>query len=309
MHKSTVTVVVPVHNEQTNVPVLAAKLQQVFTPLDYEYNVIFIDDGSTDKTVEVLKQLSASDNRIGYISFSRNFGHQAALKAGLDHANGDCVISMDGDMQHPPALIPAFLEKWKEGYDVVYTLREEDPQLDYFKKTSSRLFYRTMNRLSEIEMEKGSADFRLLDRKVVDVLRNLPENELFFRGLVKWAGFSQFAMEYTPDKRHSGESKYNLKKMMRLALQGITSFSIKPLYLAIYLGLTISLLAVLYVPYALYGHYMGHARPGWASIIVTIAFFGGMQLMILGIIGLYLGKLFMQSKNRPVYLVRESKLS
>jgi dolichol-phosphate mannosyltransferase len=307
--KKLVSVVVPVHNERGNVTVLAGVLQNLFATLPYNYNVIFVNDGSTDDTIGVIKQLCTTDPAIRYISFSRNFGHQAALKAGLDMANGDCVISMDGDMQHPPEMIPLFLEKWEEGYDVVYTLRKEDPKQGYFKKTSSSLFYDAMNRLSDVEIEKGSADFRLLNRNVVEVLRNLPEYDLFFRGLVKWTGFNQVAIEYDPAQRLSGVSKYTFKKMVRFALQGITAFSIKPLYVATYLGFAISMLAILYVPYALYGYYLGHARSGWTSIIMTIAFFGGMQLMILGIIGLYLGKLFIQSKKRPVYIVKESNLS
>lgn len=306
--KKSVTIVVPVYNEKDNVTILTHMLGQLFASQPYDYSVIFVDDGSTDCTIEVLKHLSATDRHVRYISFSRNFGHQAALKAGLDMAEGDCVISMDGDMQHPPELLPRLLEKWEEGFDVVYTVRMEDRKLGYFKRVSSDFFYKTMNRLSELEVEKGSADFRLLNRNVVEVLRNLPETDLFFRGLVKWAGFKQTAIGYEPGQRFSGVSKYNLKKMLRFALQGITAFSTKPLYLATYIGLLMSMLAVLYVPYALYGYFWGHARPGWTSVIMTIAFLGGMQLMILGIIGLYLGKTFMQSKQRPVYIVRESNL-
>lgn len=304
-----VSIVVPVYNERENVTILAETLQKTFAGLPYSYNVIFVDDGSADGTIDALKQLSANDSHFRYISFSRNFGHQAALKAGLDMADGDCVISMDGDMQHPPDLIPVLLEKWAEGYDVVYTVRKEDPNLGYFKKTSSDLFYSILNRLSDISIEKGSADFRLLNKNVVHVLRNLQEYDLFFRGLVKWSGFKQLAVEYDPATRKNGVSKYTFKKMMRFALQGITSFSIRPLYAATYVGFLFSLVAILYVPYALYSYLMGHVISGWTSIIVTIAFFGGLQLMILGIIGIYLGKLFMQSKHRPVYIVKESNIA
>ena len=307
--KKHVSVVIPVYNESGNVVLVANTLQQIFASLPYTYQVIFVNDGSSDNTIDVIKQLAASNEAIRYISFSRNFGHQAALKAGLDMADGDCVISMDGDMQHPPEMIPLFLEKWEQGADVVYTLRQEDKSLSPFKRKSSNLFYSIVNRLSDVEIEKGSADFRLLNRNVVEVLRNLPEYDLFFRGLVKWTGFTQVAIEYEAAQRFSGTSKYTFKKMVRFALQGITAFSIKPLYIATYLGFIISLLAVLYIPYAMYGLYVGHARSGWASVIVTIAFFGGMQLMILGIIGLYLGKLFVQSKKRPVYIVKESNIS
>ncbi|BAV04850.1 dolichol-phosphate mannosyltransferase [Filimonas lacunae] len=303
-----VSIVVPVHNEQNNVPVLIAAIDKQFSDLPYDYNLLFVDDGSTDDTVAVIKMQCLLNDNIRFISFSRNFGHQAALKAGLDAAYGDCVISMDGDMQHPPDLIPVLLNKWEEGYDVVYTLRQEDPTLSSFKRLSSGMFYRVINSLSEVKIESGSADFRLVSKKVVKVLREFTEADLFFRGLVKWAGFNQTAVEYVPERRFSGASKYTLKKMVRFALQGITSFSVKPLYVAIYPGLIISLLSVLYVPYAIYSYYSGHVTPGWASIIVTIAFFGGIQLMILGVIGLYLGKLFTQIKNRPVYLVKESNI-
>ncbi|GGH81522.1 dolichol-phosphate mannosyltransferase [Filimonas zeae] len=304
-----VSVVVPVYNEKDNVVLLSQTLRDTFAVLPYRYNTIFVDDGSTDGTADVIRRLAAENKHVRYISFSRNFGHQAALKAGLDMADGDCVISMDGDMQHPPELIPVMLQKWEEGYDVVYTLRREDENLSYFKRTTSNAFYSMLNRLSDITIEKGAADFRLLNRNVVEVVRNFQESDLFFRGLVKWSGFKQLGIEYDPAKRNSGVSKYTFKKMMRFALQGITSFSTKPLYAAIYLGFVFSLLALLYIPYVLYSYWMGHVISGWASIIVTIAFFGGMQLMILGIIGLYLGKLFMQSKKRPIYIVKESNIS
>jgi dolichol-phosphate mannosyltransferase len=173
---------------------------------------------------------------VRYLSFSRNFGHQFALKAGLDYADGDCVISMDGDMQHPPELIPAMLEGWEQGNDVVYTIREEDKQLPYGKRQSSKLFYNLLNNLSDIELEEGSADFRLLSSQVVSIIRNLKEYDIFFRGMVKWMGFSQMAIRYQPAERKHGASKYTFKKMVRLALQGITSFSTKPLYIATYLG-------------------------------------------------------------------------
>lgn len=303
-----VSIIVPVHNEQYNVPIVTNALQNMFAQLNYRYEIIFVDDGSTDGTLAVLKQQASLYPEVRFVSFSRNFGHQAALKAGLDMANGDCVISMDGDMQHPPELVPLLLEKWKDGYDVVYTVRREDENLSYGKRKTSNLFYSLLNGLSDIDIEKGTADFRLLNRNVVNVLRNLQEYDLFFRGLVKWAGFKQMAIEYTPAQRRTGVSKYNYKKMMRFALQGITSFSTKPLYAATYIGFLFSLLSTLYIPYVGYSYFFGQKVSGWASVIVTIAFFGGLQLMILGIIGIYLGKLFMQSKQRPVYIVKESNL-
>lgn len=303
-----VTIIVPVHNERDNVAAMAKTIKRIFTDLPYRYNLLFVDDGSSDNTLQEIKKLTVQDENIRYISFSRNFGHQAAIKAGVDKADGDCVITMDGDMQHPPHLIPRLLEKWEEGYDVVYTVRKEDKNLPFLKRATSNLFYRVLNWLSDIRLEKGTADFRLMNRNVVNVLKNLQEFEPFFRGLVKWAGFKQLPFEYQPDQRKSGASKYTSKKMIRFALQGITSFSIRPLYAATYIGFTFAALSTLYIPYALHSYYFGYTISGWTSVIVTIIFFGGLQLMILGIIGIYLGKLFMQNKHRPVYIVKESNI-
>lgn len=303
-----VSIIIPVHNEKENVTVMAKAIKRIFAGLPYRYHLIFVDDGSSDLSLHEIKKLAVQDENIKFISFSRNFGHQAAIKAGLDKADGDCVITMDGDLQHPPHLIPTLLEKWADGNDVVYTVRKEDKNLPILKRTTSNLFYRVLNWLSDIKIEKGTADFRLLSRNVVDVLRNLQEFEPFFRGLVKWAGFKQIGVEYDSEQRRSGVTKYTSKKMLRFALQGITSFSIRPLYAATYIGFTFAALSTLYIPYALYSYYFGYTISGWTSVIVTIVFFGGLQLMILGIIGIYLGKLFMQNKHRPVYIVKESNI-
>jgi polyisoprenyl-phosphate glycosyltransferase len=306
-----INIVVPVYNEEENIGLLIAAVRDVLQPLSvtYSFDIIVVNDGSADKTLEVIKAFSVADPRVKFISFSRNFGHQNALKAGIDRSEGDCVISLDGDLQHPPELIPTMLQKWEEGFDVVYTLREEDDSsLAFVKRKTSTGFYRVMNRLADLEMEKGTADFRLLDKKVVNVLKDLTEYELFFRGLVKWMGFRQFGIRYKANERKSGRSKYTLKKMMRFAVQGITSFSIKPLYIAAYLGLIFSVASLIYIPYALISYWLGYAISGWTSVIVTIAFFGGLQLSILGIIGLYIGKIFMQGKHRPLYIVQETNL-
>ncbi len=301
-----VDIIVPIYNEEENILTLYQEVKEVFSVLDYNYQLTFIDDGSTDQSLPVLRHLKAQDPLIHYISFSRNFGHQNALKAGMDQSTGDCVITLDGDLQHPPELIPTLLKYWEEGYDVVYTLRSEnEKEVGFFKRISSRLFYRLLNRLADLEMEKGSADFRLINKKVVRILQGLEEHELFFRGLVKWVGFRQVGISYEPRLRTSGQSKYTFLKMMRFAIQGITSFSTKPLYLAAYLGIIFSLFSVLYVPYALISYFFGHAISGWTSVIMIMTFFGGLQLCILGIIGLYLGKVFTQAKNRPLYIIKE----
>jgi polyisoprenyl-phosphate glycosyltransferase len=303
-----ISIIIPVYNEVSNLTLMLDALKNVFTPLPYHYNIIFVDDGSSDDSLSFIKQLAKANSEINYISFSRNFGHQNALKAGLDMSDADAVISMDGDMQHPPSLLPQLLSLWEAGNDVVYTIRQEEKNMPFVKRKSSNLFYSILNRLSSIELEKGTADFRLLDRKVVNVIREIKEYDLFWRGMVKWLGFKQASVEYAPAERASGVSKYNFKKMLELALKGITSFSTKPLTIAIYLGFICSFGSLLYVPYAVWSYFYGHSISGWASVIVTIAFFGGIQLMILGIIGMYLGKLFMQSKQRPHYIINETNI-
>jgi len=303
-----VSVVIPAYNEAENLLVIIDRLETVFSQTAYEVEFILVDDGSKDTTLAILKMMANAKPNIFYIEFSRNFGHQLALKAGLDKANGDCVISLDADLQHPPELIIEMLEKWEQGFEVVYTRRREDPSLPYKKRKTSLLFYKLLNVLSNIDIEEGTADFRLMDRKVIEVFKDFEENEPFIRGLVKWMGYRQTAIDYIPSKRFAGSSKYNLKKMMRFALHGVTSFSIKPLYSAVYLGFIFSSLSLLYIPYVLYAFYAGIQVEGWASIIMTIVFFGGIQLIILGIIGIYIGKMFMQTKNRPNYIISSTNL-
>jgi glycosyltransferase involved in cell wall biosynthesis len=303
-----VSVVIPAHNEEENIIVIVDRIEKVFNELHYNFEILVVDDGGTDKTLQVIKDLAKIKSNFFYIEFSRNFGHQPALKAGLDYAKGDCVISLDADLQHPPELFKQMLEKWEEGYEVVYTRRKEDSNLSYKKRKSSFYFYRLLNSLSDIEIEPGTADFRLLDRSAVDVFKNFKENDLFIRGLVKWLGFRQYAIDYIPDQRFSGTSKYNLSKMRRLAIQGVTSLSVKPLHTAAYLGFFFSLSSLLYIPYVIYAFYSGQEVSGWASLIITVAFFGGIQLIILGIIGIYIGKMFMQTKNRPNYIIRSTNI-
>jgi glycosyltransferase involved in cell wall biosynthesis len=306
--KKLVSVVIPAFNEEENIVVIIDRLEKVFNCLNYDFEVLLIDDGSSDKTLAVFKMMAQAKSNLFYIEFSRNFGHQPALKAGLNESHGDCVISLDADLQHPPELIAQMLQKWEEGYEVVYTRRQTDPTLSYSKRKSSSFFYKLINYLSDIEIEPGTADFRLLDRKVIEVFKEFKENDPFIRGLVKWLGFNQFAIDYIPDKRFKGASKYSISKMKKLAIQGVTSLSIKPLHTAVYLGFIFSSLSILYIPYVLFAIYDGENISGWASTIITIVFFGGLQLIILGIIGIYIGKMFIQSKNRPNYIVRSTNL-
>lgn len=305
--KKKIAIVIPSFNEEGNIEIMAKSIKDMMQVLPYDYELIFVDDGSSDNTLIKLKELSQSYDNLFFVELSRNFGHQNALKAGVDIANANAVITMDGDMQHPPELIPELLKKWEEGYDVVYTRREDDKSNSYFKRKTSKGFYSVMNYLSEVNFEPGTADFRLMDEKVVAVFTDFSENELFIRGLVSWLGFKQFALDYVPAERFSGKSKYTMKKMMRFAIQGITSFSTRPLHIAIFLGIGLSFFAfVFYIGYVLYSMYFGHVISGWASVISTIVFFGGLNLIVLGIIGMYIGKLFIQSKQRPNYLIRST---
>jgi len=303
-----ISVVIPAFNEAGNMSKLIDKLVHVLGGTGYNYELIFVNDGSSDETEKILESVHEVNPSIHYIQLSRNFGHQNALKAGLDHADGDCIISLDSDLQHPPELLPAFIQKWEEGYDIVYTRRKCTKQNTAFKRKTSNIFYYLVNKLSEVKLEPGTADFRLIDRKVADVLFQFSEIDPFLRGIIKWVGFSQYAIDYIPDARLSGKSKYSLKKMMKLAIQGITSFSIRPLYTAVYIGFGFSILSVLYLPYVLYSYYNGHAISGWASLMMTIVFIGGLQLIIMGIIGIYIGKIFLQSKQRPNYIVQSTSI-
>lgn len=308
MQKKQIDIVVPCYNESGNFFVLYDTIHKVFSGKNlenYTYNLIFVNDGSSDDSLQVLQRLSNQHKNVKYISFSRNFGHQLAVKAGLDNAFGDAVISMDCDLQHPPHLIPELIQKWEEGNDVVATIRTYPADIDVKKKKTSVYFYKILNLISDVEIKDGTADFRLLDRKVVNVIRSMKENEPFLRGIVPWIGFRQTYVPYLAQKRFSGETKYTIRKMFELAIAGVTAFSIKPLYFAVYLGFLFSAISLLYIPYVVYAFISGTKISGWASLIITIVFFGGIQLIILGIIGIYVGKIFKQTKSRPNYIVEE----
>lgn len=308
IERKLVSIVIPAYNEAENIPAIAGRIAALFDSLlFYSYEIIFVADGCTDQTIATIEQLCDRGN-IFYIELSRNFGHQLAVKAGLDHAQGDCVISMDCDLQHPVELIPELLSKWEEGYEVVYTVRMEDRRQHPAKRLSSRFYYGMLNKLSPVKLESGAADFRLIDRKVVNVLKRFNENEPFLRGLIKWIGFSQYAICYHPAERLSGKTKYTVKKMLKLALAGVTSFSIRPLYIMVYLGFLFSALSILYIPYVIYTFCSGREVSGWASLIMTVVFFGGLQVTFLGILGIYIGKMFMQTKSRPSYIIRSTNI-
>lgn len=304
-----ITIIIPVMNEEGNIERLVDELSYCFTVLPYSFDILFVDDGSIDKTAQVIKEIAKRNKNIQYILLSKNFGHQNALKAGIDVADGDAVIMMDGDLQHPVEIIPRLLQKFEQGFEIVNTVRKDNARTaSWMKRASSNFFYRQINRLADIKLKAGSADFRLVSRKVLAELRKLDEFDIFYRGLVIWVGFRQTEIEYEPRQRFAGASKYSFSKMVGFSIQGITSFSVKPLHVAVYVGIAVSVLSLLYIPYVLYSLFSGIAVSGWASTIVTIAFFGGLQLMVLGIIGIYIGKIFMFTKRRPHYIVRETNL-
>ncbi|PKF75998.1 glycosyltransferase family 2 protein [Chryseobacterium sp. PMSZPI] len=302
-----ISIVIPAHNEEGNVALVHEKIKEVFSGLkNYDYEIIFVNDGSRDNTQQKLEELSQKYEDVKFIEFSRNFGHQPAVKAGIDNADGNAVISMDGDLQHPPELIPEMIKKWEEGYDIVYTVRTYPKQISYFKRKTSDGFYKLLSSLSDVNLTKGGgSDFRLMDANAVQAMRSFKEDDLFLRGLTSWMGYKQTGIEFVAGERMTGESSYNLKKMLTFAFTGITAFSVKPLYLAAYLGFIFSLLSVIgYVGYVVYAFVAGTEISGWASLIMTIVFFGGLQLIILGIIGIYLGKIFKQVKERPNYIIK-----
>jgi dolichol-phosphate mannosyltransferase len=280
-----VSVIVPVFNEEGCLLTFAERAIKVLDHF-HDYEILFVDDGSKDGTLTILRKLHSENNKINFLSFSRNFGHQNALRAGIHHANGDCIISMDGDLQHPPELIPDLINKWNEGYDIVYTIRKDAKNIPFFKKIGSTLFYKLMNAISDINFENGEADFRLLDKNAADELNNLNENAIFFRGMIKWLGFDQAGIEYVPDDRTWGKTKYSQKKMFALAISGITSFSIKPLRISTIIGVSIAVFSLLYGIYALYiKFFTNNSIEGWTSVFFMVTFIGGIQLIILGIIG------------------------
>jgi len=303
-----VSVIVPVFNEEGCLLTLVSRVVMVIEKYS-DYEILFIDDGSRDNTLTVLRKLHAGNKKINFLSFSRNFGHQNALRAGTLYASGDCIVSLDGDLQHPPELIPDLITKWKEGFDIVYTIRKDEKKIPVPKRVMSVLFYKLMNAISDMNFEHGEADFRLLDKNAAAELNNLNENAIFFRGMVKWLGFEQIGIEYTPDDRTWGKTKYSRKKMFALAISGITSFSIKPLRISTIIGISIAFLSILYGIYALYiKFFTDNSIEGWTSVFFMVTFIGGIQLIILGIIGEYIGNIFLESKKRPHYIIEEDSL-
>lgn len=309
----TLCIIIPCYNEENNLTYLNKKLQEIFKNQllkNYNFRILFINDGSRDNTLVEIKELRDKFSNIDFISFSRNFGHQNAIKAGIDHAETDVVITMDADLQHPPDLIPELIKYWEKGFDIVNTKRCDNENQSIFKKLTSQSFYTVLNFFSYVKIESGTADFRLIDKKVLQQLRKLNEQNLFIRGAIPWIGFKQYTLNYFPDERKYGKTKYTVKKMVSFAITGITSFSVKPLRISIIFGLVLSVVAIVYMIYALYiGLFTDKAIEGWTSVIVSVLFIGGLQLLMLGIIGEYLGKLFIENKKRPNYIIDQIEIS
>ncbi len=303
-----VSLVLPVYNEAEVLEQTHARLRAVIDSLPERFLIYYVDDGSQDETPHILRRLAQEDPRIRILTLSRNFGHQAALTAGLDHAEGEIVISLDADGQHPPELIPEMIALIRQGYDVVQTQRIDVEQSLSFKRWSSALFYRLINMLSGTPILPGAADFRALSRQAVEALKSMPEYHRFLRGMVAWIGYRTVILPYRPQERLAGRSKYSLRKMLRLALDAIFSFSLAPLYLGLSLGMILLFLALLEMIYVLSFWISGNTSrlaPGWSSLMFVILIVGGMLMVLLSFIGLYVGYIFQEVKRRPVYLLRK----
>jgi dolichol-phosphate mannosyltransferase len=298
------SVIIPCYNEQDVLHATHERLTSVLAGLDYE--LIFVNDGSHDDTQLILTQLHRVDPHVRVLLFSRNFGHQIAVTAGLEEASGDAVVIIDADLQDPPEVIPQMVQLWRDGNDVVYGLRIDRQGESKFKLWTAKIFYRLINRLSETKMPFDAGDFRLLDRRVVEVINAMPERARFLRGMVSWAGFRQTSLPYERAPRHAGTSKYPLRKMIHFAMDGIISFSLVPLKLAIWSGFLAIWIAVAGIVLALYDWLFDkHLVRGWASLFVAVLFMGGVQLVSLGILGEYLGRIYTEVKRRPLYVVQE----
>ena len=300
-----ISIVVPVYNEEENIEHFAQSVAEVMESLPYAYEILFIDDGSRDRSREILRELGARDAHVQSIFLARNSGHQIALTCGTDHADGDAVVTMDGDMQHPPELLPVLLSKWEEGFEIVQTVRLTTEGASLFKRLTSKYYYRLLNALSDVEIQEGGSDFRLMDRKAVFALRRYREHARFIRGIVGSMGFRKTTVEFVAHERFAGYSKFSLHKMISFALDGILAYSVQPLRIAFYVGLLSALLAVLLFLHVLFETLSGATVPGWSTIVVCSLFFGGMQMMLLGICGEYIARILQEVKNRPLYLIAQ----
>jgi polyisoprenyl-phosphate glycosyltransferase len=304
--KFLLTVIVPMYFEQEVARECHRRLTSVLDG-KFNYELIYVNDGSTDETLPILKEFAQQDPRVRVISFSRNFGHQVAVTAGVHYATGDVLVIIDADLQDPPELIPDMIALWQQGWEVVYAKRKKRKGESAFKVFSAKMFYKTLSLLTDIDIPADTGDFRLIDKKVADAFRQMPERSRFIRGMIAWLGFKQTPIEYERDARFAGETKYPIKKMLKLASNGILSFSTQPLRFVMQLGLLAVLVSLGLLIYAIISKATGNATAsGWASLMVTVTFLGGVQLMSVGVLGQYLARMFEESKNRPLYVVSET---
>lgn len=302
-----ITILIPCYNEEASLPLLYEALQSLMGECpNYEWELLFVNDGSRDNTLQIIKQLRANDSRVCYIDLSRNFGKEAAMLAGFDYATGDCMVIIDADLQHPPTLIPQMIALWEEGYDDVYAKRRDRGEESWLRKRLSLLFYRLLQHTTRIEILPNVGDFRLLDRRCIDVLRQLRETERYTKGMFCWIGFKKKEILFDQCDRVAGQSSWKLSSLFNLAIEGITSFTTSPLRISTILGFFISVFAFLYMVFVIIKTFIyGEDVQGFPTLIITILFLGGIQLISIGIIGEYIGRIFNETKNRPVYIVKE----
>ncbi|GAC1537521.1 MAG: glycosyltransferase family 2 protein [Polyangiales bacterium] len=304
MARPTLSLVLPIYNEEAVIPELHARLQEFLSALGVDAEVLFVDDGSRDASLSLLRDVARAEPRYRVLSFARNFGHQMAITAGVDYARGHAVVVMDADLQDPPAVVVEMVAKWREGYDVVYARRRRREGETFFKLLSAKLFYRVFAAMIPISVPLDTGDFRLMSRRVIVALRTLRETHRFVRGMVAWLGFKQIAILYDRPARFAGDTKYPLRKMVRFAIDGITSFSILPLRFASYLGTTISMLSVGVAIWAMVEKFVLHNTvPGWTAETVLVSLLAAVQLLMIGILGEYVGRIYEQVKGRPLYVV------
>lgn len=298
------SVVVPVFNEQLNIEKFYEEATKAIQNLDMEYELIFVDDGSKDTTPLILSRLTEQDDHVRALILARNFGHQLAITCGMDYAQGDAIITMDGDMQHPPAMIPDLVQKWREGFDVVQTVRKGTDDAGFLKRLTSKWYYILLNALSPVHITPGGSDFRLIDRRVLNTFRLFREHDRFIRGMMGDIGYKQTTLDFIAPRRFAGKSKFSGRKMLHFALDGITAFSKTPLRISFYAGLLSGLLSIIMIIHTLYSHLTGTAAPGWTTTTIMVCLMGGLQLIFLGVIGEYIGRIFEEVKQRPLYWLR-----
>jgi glycosyltransferase involved in cell wall biosynthesis len=304
--KKVYSIVIPLFNEELVVNETYRRVKAVMDSTGEPYEIIFVNDGSRDGTLGKVREIAKSDRNVCLISFSRNFGHQPAITAGMDYSEGQAVIVIDADLQDPPEVMLKMIDKWKEGYEVVYGLRIKRKGETLFKKITAKIYYRILDKLTDVDIPVDVGDFRLIDRKVCDALKRLPERNRYVRGLISWLGFRQTGVEFVREERLAGETKYPLRKMIKLALDGIASFSYKPLKLASYIGAVISALGFLYLLVVVFQKlFTDTTVQGWASLIAITLFFNGIILLTLGIIGEYIRRIYDEAKGRPIYIISE----